>query len=52
MNSRYAGYNGVKTFFVLFCHTWIIQIIKLTLMLHKDNPSKYKMQFWNNVLIY
>ncbi len=39
-------------FFLHICHTWIIQIIKLILILHKDNPSKYKMQFWNNDLIY
>ncbi len=39
-------------FFFHLCHTWMIQIIKLILILHKDNPSKYKMQFWNNDLIY
>ncbi len=26
----------------------MIQIIKLIFILHKDNPSKYKMQLWNN----
>ncbi len=26
--------------------------IKLILILHKDNPSKNKMQFWNNDFIY
>ncbi len=30
----------------------MIQIIKLIFILHKDNPSKYKMQFWNNDFIY
>ncbi len=30
----------------------MIQIIKLISILHKDNPSKYKIQFWNNDLIY
>ncbi len=30
----------------------MIQIIKLILILHKDNPSKYKMQFWNNFKFY
>ncbi len=30
----------------------MIQIIKYILILHKDNPSKYKMLFWNNDLIY
>ncbi len=30
----------------------MIQIIKQVLILHKDNPGKYKMQFWNNDLIY
>ncbi len=55
-------YSGVKksllpSWFLNFlhiCRTWIIQIIKQILMLHKDNPSKYKMQFWNNdfIIIY
>ncbi len=30
----------------------MIQIIKQILILHKDIQSKYKMQFWNNDLIY
>ncbi len=30
----------------------MIQIIKQIFILHKDNPSKYKMQFWNNDFIY
>ncbi len=30
----------------------MIQIIKQILILHKDNPSKYKMQFLNNDFIY
>ncbi len=30
----------------------MIQIIKQIVILHKDNLSKYKMQFWNNDLIY
>ncbi len=25
----------------------MIQIIKQILILHKDNPNKYKKQFWN-----
>ncbi len=33
------------------CHTWMIQNIELILILHKDNPSNYKMQFWNNNFI-
>ncbi len=53
----FESYSGVKKFFSCFyflhiCHTWMIQIIKLILILHKDNPSKYKMQFWNNDFIY
>ncbi len=52
-------YSGMKVFaplpvffrFLHICHTWMIQI-KLILILHKDNPSKYKMQFWNNDFIY
>ncbi len=49
-------YSGVKKFlppscFNFFCmrHTWMIQI-KQILILHKDNPSKYKMQFWNDFI--
>ncbi len=40
-------------FFYYFgiCHTWMIQIIKQILILHKDNLSKYKMQFWNSDFI-
>ncbi len=40
--------------FVIFCIfvTLKIQIIKQIVILHKDNPSKYKMQFWNNDFIY
>ncbi len=38
--------------FLHICPTWMIQIIKQILILHKDNPSKYKMQFWNNDFIY
>ncbi len=30
----------------------MIQIIKLILILHKDNASKYKMQFLNEDFIY
>ncbi len=30
----------------------MIQIIKTFFILDKDNPSKYKMQFWNNDLVY
>ncbi len=30
----------------------MIQVIKQILILHKDNPSKYKMQFRNNDFIY
>ncbi len=30
----------------------MIQIIKQILILHKDNLSKYKMQFWNKDFIY
>ncbi len=37
-------------FFLHICHTWMIQI-KQILILHKDNQSKYKMQFLNNDLI-
>ncbi len=29
----------------------MIRIIKQILILHKDNPNKYKMQFWNNDFI-
>ncbi len=29
----------------------MIQITQI-LLLHKDNPSKYKMQFWNTDFIY
>ncbi len=43
-------YSGVIFFFCM-CHTWMIQI-KLILILHNVNPSKHKMQFWNNYLIY
>ncbi len=32
-------------------HIYIFQIIKLILILHKENQCKYKMQFWNNSLI-
>ncbi len=28
----------------------MIQIIKQILILRKDNPSKYKMQFWNDFI--
>ncbi len=47
-------HSGVKIFFIfIFClHVTMIQIIKYILILHKDNQSKYKMQFWNNYLIY
>ncbi len=37
--------------FLHVCHT-LIQIIKQILILLKDNPSKYKMQFLNNDFIY
>ncbi len=37
-------------FFVHICHNF--QIIKLILILHKDNASKYKMQFLNDYFIY
>ncbi len=30
----------------------MIQIIKHIFILHKDNPIKHKMQFWNNDFIY
>ncbi len=30
----------------------MIQIIKQILILHKDNQSKCKMQFWKNDFIY
>ncbi len=38
-------------FFLHICHTEKIQI-KQMLILHKDNASKYKMQFLNDDLIY
>ncbi len=38
--------------FLHICHTWMIQIIKQIIILHKDNPSKYKMWFSNNYFIY
>ncbi len=47
-------HSGVKKFlppscfffvFLHICHTSMIQIIKHIFILHKDNPSKYKMQF-------
>ncbi len=56
-----GNYSGVKKFlppflfffyFLHICHTWMIQIIKHILILHKDNPSKFKMQFWNDDFIY
>ncbi len=55
---------AVKTFFCPFlfvcfffnflhiCHPEKIQIIKQILILHKDNASKYKMQFLNYDFIY
>ncbi len=39
----YRGVKKVYHFVLRICHTWMIQIIKLILILHKDNPSKYKM---------
>ncbi len=38
-------------YFLHICNTWMIQIIKQILILNKDNPSKYKIQFWNNDFI-
>lgn len=34
------------------CHSRMIKINKQIVMLHKDNPSKYKMEFLNNDYIY
>ncbi len=55
-------HSGVKVFapfpfffffrFLHICHTWMIQIIKLFFILHKDNPCKYKLQVWNKDFIY
>ncbi len=38
--------------FLHICHTYKIQIIKQILISHKDNASKYKMQFLNDDFIY
>ena len=38
--------------FLLFCHTYMFQIIKQTLISDKDNLRKYKMQFLNDDFIY
>ncbi len=55
----WKGFPPSCFFFFFACHTLKIQIIKQILILQmlilniiKDNPSKYKMQFWNNDLIY
>ncbi len=50
-------YSGVKknlppAFFFIFGHNRMIQIIKQIWILLKDNPSKYKIQFWHTDFIY
>ncbi len=43
----FAPFLFFYLFFCHICHTKKIQIIKQILILHKDNASKYKMQFLN-----
>ncbi len=54
-------YSGVKKFLSPFLWFFIFLAYlshlndsdhQTNLILHKDNPSKYKMQFWNNDFIY
>ncbi len=47
----WKGFCPRPVFIFCICHTLMIQI-KYILILHKDNQSKYKMQFWNNDFIY
>ncbi len=59
IHSAVKRFSPFLLFYFFAYHTLKIQIIKLIFILQililnniKDNPSKYKKQFWNNDFIY